>query len=135
MRSIWMAIPCAILIALCFVAACETWLSQLAWWCFTLICLSSLAVWKFQVRRVIGTNWDQSSAEAMTESSRPFAYVLLVTYFISMAGFFGAIIASQVYSFRIPVAGLLAFLSLWWIKVELLACMLLHTKPPSAPIA
>ena len=122
----WLAIPCAILIALCLLGFKEAKLSATVWWSCLLPVLFLLAIWKYRVRIWLSQCWDPNMSEEEINSAKPMAYWWLGMYFFLVGGFLAAMIWSQYYGFRIPVAAILAFFSLWWIKMDIWWLLLSH---------
>ncbi len=122
----WLAIPCALLIALCLLGVNELKLSDTVWWSCLLPALLLLALWKYRVRIWCSRRWQTNMSQEQINSAEPIGYWWLGMYFFLVGGLLPAMILSQYFDFRIPVAVYLAFFSLWWIKMEILWLLLCH---------
>ena len=86
---------------------------------FPLPALLLLALWKYRVQLWCSQRWQPNMSQEQINSAKPIAYWWLGMYFFLVGGFLAAMILSHYFDFKIPVAAILAFFSLWWIKMDI----------------
>ena len=114
------------LFALCILGLNEAKLSATIWWSCLLPVLLLLALWKYRVRIWLSQHWQANMSQEEINSARSMAYWWLGMYFFLIGGMLAAMISSQYYGYRIPVAAILAFIWLWWIKKDIWWLILSH---------
>ena len=127
-KTSWLAIAFAILIALCLLGFNEAKLSPTVWWSWLLPALFLFALWKYRLRIWLSQRGHPIMSLEEFDSAKPMAYWWLGMYFSLVGGFFAAMILSQYYGYRIPLATILAFFALWWIKMDIWWLMLSHNS-------
>jgi hypothetical protein len=119
MKTIWLIVPIALILASSVLVSQEAKLTATVWWGCMLPTLYVLALWKYRVRIWIGNNSNSNMSQDELNTARPLAFWWLGLYFFLGGGFILAVFSSQVYDFKIPNAAIFGFFSLWWIKIEL----------------
>jgi uncharacterized membrane protein YjdF len=111
-------IPAFIVLALVATSLIRSQFPENVYWIAMALLIMALVVWKYVVRRCLLSNIDSRLNDSSVAKLRPYAYAFMAVFFGSATAFLAYVSAVWYFQFHVNGTILVAFFSLWFIKIE-----------------